>query len=95
VFAVIHGTVRTAADHGGVLPGVVRARVLELCAERGLAATHEPITRSQLARAEEVFATSTLRGVVPVTQLDGERRPAGELTAQLAADYRERMRARR
>jgi branched-chain amino acid aminotransferase len=68
----------------GVLPGLTRARVLEACAGLAIVATEARLTLEELRGANEIFVTSALRGVVPVTRLDGEPRPAGPVTAQIA-----------
>ena len=68
----------------GILPGVTRARVLAWCRAHGVAAVEESITRDALAAADELFATSAVRGVVAITQLDGSPRPWGPITSQIA-----------
>jgi branched-chain amino acid aminotransferase len=65
VFCVIGDEVVTAPATG-LLPGVARAVVMELC----------PVVEGTLAEdvwraAEEMFATSAVRGVVPITACDG------------------------
>jgi branched-chain amino acid aminotransferase len=68
----------------GILPGVTRARVLALCSANGVVAGEETITLGALAAADELFATSAVRGVVPITRLDGSPRPRGAITSQIA-----------
>ncbi|MGH7615216.1 MAG: aminotransferase class IV [Gemmatimonadales bacterium] len=65
----------------GVLPGIGRARVLDL----------EPTvererTPAQLAR-HSVFASNAVRGVVPVTRLEGAALPDNPRTARLAERF--------
>lgn len=55
----------------GCLPGTMRRRVLEFCAETGIAAREVSLTALDLAQAEQVFITSAIRGVVPVSAIDG------------------------
>jgi branched-chain amino acid aminotransferase len=66
----------------GALPGIVRRRILELGA-----GVEADLTVDELRAADEIFITSSLRGVVAVTSLDGEPRDAGPTTAKLAAAY--------
>lgn len=66
----------------GILPGITRARVLAWCGEL---ATQDTISREALYTADELFATSAVRGVVPITLLDGQARPIGQLTRRIAA----------
>jgi branched-subunit amino acid aminotransferase/4-amino-4-deoxychorismate lyase len=49
------------------------------------------LTLRELRSAEEVFVTSSLRGVVPVTRLDATPRPRGPLTDRLARAYEAAM----
>jgi len=92
VFAVIKGTVVTPPTGRGVLPGIVRARVLELCAREGITATVRDLTLRELRHADELFVTSSLRGVVPVTVLDKTLRSTGPITPRLAHAYNAAMR---
>lgn len=69
VFAVLDGRLRT--PDAGVLEGITRRTILELAAEAGIATTVAPLPATALARADELFATSTAGGVMPITSLDG------------------------
>jgi para-aminobenzoate synthetase / 4-amino-4-deoxychorismate lyase len=91
LFAVRGGKLLTPPLDGRILPGVARARVIELAAELGIEVAAEAIRLSELRGYEEVFLTGSVRGVEPVKALDGEDLPAdGEITAKLAAALRER-----
>jgi branched-subunit amino acid aminotransferase/4-amino-4-deoxychorismate lyase len=87
LFAVIDGAVVTAPLTGGVLPGITRGHVLAICARLAIPARELAISRESFAAADELFATSALRGVVPITRLDGAVRAAGPVTARIAAAY--------
>lgn len=93
LFAVTGGTVVTPPADRGVLPGIVRARVLAICARAGIAASERGLTLHELRGAREVFATSSLRGVVPVTRIDFVPFARGAITEQIAAAYAAAMRA--
>jgi branched-chain amino acid aminotransferase len=69
VFAVKNGRLTTSA--AGVLQGITRRTVFDLCAETGLAAIAADVTVSALKQADEVFITSTAGGIMPVTRVDG------------------------
>jgi branched-chain amino acid aminotransferase len=92
LFAVSAGTVTTPPVDTGALPGVVRARVLALCAKARIATVVRPLSLGDVRGADELFVTSALRGVVAVTRLDGEVRPTGPITARLAGAYVDAMR---
>ncbi|MEM6304704.1 MAG: aminotransferase class IV [Pseudomonadota bacterium] len=68
VFAVKDGRVLTPDT--GVLPGITRRTVMEICAEQGIPASAGPLTPEALKTADEVFATSTAGGVMPITRID-------------------------
>lgn len=94
VFAVLGGTVVTPPTDRGALPGVVRARLLALCASAGIASRVRDLTVRDLRGADELFVTSSLRGVVPVVRLDDTAFTAGRVTSILSAAYVAAMRAR-
>jgi branched-chain amino acid aminotransferase len=73
IFAVKDGELFTPPD--GALEGITRRTVLELAEEQGIAIRVEPLAAAWLPSADEVFATSTAGGVMPMTTLDG--RPVG------------------
>ena len=70
IFVVRDGRVITP-DRGS-LHGITRKSVLELCAELGIAAAVEPVSRSALAEADEVFLATTAGGVMPASRI-GQR----------------------
>jgi branched-subunit amino acid aminotransferase/4-amino-4-deoxychorismate lyase len=82
-----HRRLYTPSIREGLLPGVVRARVIEAAKTRGIPVHDGPLRVPRLVRADHVFVTSSLRGLCPVTHLDG--RPLGrasgyEVVARLA-----------
>jgi branched-chain amino acid aminotransferase len=91
VFIVDAGAVITPAVDTGALPGIVRERVLELCAEDGIPTRVREVSLGELRSADEIFITSSLRGVMAVTRLDGVPQRPGPITAQIASAYVTRM----
>jgi branched-chain amino acid aminotransferase len=93
VFAVNGGQVRTPALSVGILAGVTRSKVLELCARAAIPAVEvDAMTPDELRGADEVFLTSAARGVLPVTRVDGKPVGAGvpgPVTRRLRALYLE------
>jgi len=94
LFFVEDGVVVTPSLSSGCLPGITREIVLELCAELGIKASEEDVPKERFLAAEEVFITSSIRGVQAVGEIDGRRlsRVSGEVTAQLVEAYRELIR---
>ena len=87
IFLVRAGVVVTPPVELGILPGVTRARVLAACRTLGIAAEERRVSLDELRAADELFVTSAVRGVVPVTQLDGAERATGPITTRLVAGY--------
>ncbi len=76
LFLVVDGGLLTPDLPSGVLPGVVRATVLEQVAtDTGIPTLERSVQPEELWRAQEVFLTSSLLAVMPLCQLDG--RPVG------------------
>ncbi len=91
VFVVRDGVIRTPPAGTPVLPGVVRAFILEAAARAGREAQESPLTIHDLLDADEVFLTNSVMEVMPVCRV--ERKPIGEekpgpVTAWAAEQYR-------
>lgn len=72
VFAVGEdGVLRTPPLDGRILPGIARARAIELARAAGIELREERLTVRQLHAARELFATGSVRGIEPVRSLDG------------------------
>jgi len=96
VFAVIAGTVVTPPlkSDPPVLPGVTRAKALELAVATGMRVAERPIRMEELKGASEVWLTSTRRLVSAVTEIDGKRvgeGSAGPVTCQLFERLKQRL----
>lgn len=70
VFAVRGGRLTTPALMTGILAGITRQRVIELARAAGLEAGEGDLFPDDLRAADEVFITSSIRGVMPVTRVD-------------------------
>ena len=76
LFLVSAGAVRTPSLAVGILDGITRATVLDLCAQDRIPALEADfMAPDELRAADEAFLTSAGRGVLPVTSVDG--RPIG------------------
>jgi len=88
VFTVNGRTIATP-DHG-ILEGVTRKSVIEIARELGIAVEERPVSAEEMLVAEEVFATSTAGGIMPITRVNGTligNGPMGSLTGQLIDAY--------
>lgn len=79
VFMVKDGSLRT--PEFGVLPGITRRTVFDLCAEIGISVVAANVTPADLKGADEVFITSTAGGIMPVTRVDGAPVAKGQVGA--------------
>jgi branched-chain amino acid aminotransferase len=70
IFIVNSGEVRTPGLDVGILDGITRAKVFELCHVNGIPLREVKIQPDELRGAEEAFITSATRGVLPVTRVD-------------------------
>src|SRR4029079_2903775 len=70
VFAVRAGVLTTPTLTTGILAGITRQRVIELARAAGLDGGEGDLYPDHLRNADEVFITSSIRGVMPVTRVD-------------------------
>lgn len=71
VFMVRGDAVITPDLGSGVLPGITRQTVLDLARAQGMSVVERAVEVAELRAADEVFFTSSVRGIMPVTTLDG------------------------
>jgi branched-chain amino acid aminotransferase len=88
VFAVARGTLRTPPLAAGILEGVTRGVVLRLARQAGVPVEEVPLRPEDLEGADEVFITSTVREIVPVTRLDARAVGSGRPGATTRALHR-------
>ncbi len=75
VFVVVDGVVRTPPLDSGCLAGISRELVLEWCAADGVEVREEGLPLEVLTEADEVFLTSSVKDVFPVSAVDGRALP--------------------
>ena len=91
------GAVFTPPLHSGILAGVTRKLIFDCCKQIGMRCEERDITRQQLLRAPEVFLSSTLKHVYPITKIDDQpigKGQAGTTTLKLAEAFRNFARRR-
>jgi branched-chain amino acid aminotransferase len=76
----------------GLLEGITRKKVMELLRADKIGLAEQPLWPIDLQRADEAFLTSSVRGVLPITRVDGQ--PLGDgkvgpITRRLLALYAE------
>jgi branched-chain amino acid aminotransferase len=91
LFWIYQDCVCTVPTGRGVLPGITRAVVLEICQSLGLETNKRIIKPEQLRNAEGVFVTQSALGVVPVAAFDGLPVAPSPLVDQIASAYNEML----
>lgn len=80
--------------HGPLLPGVMRAVVLQYARQTGFDAVECRLNLDRILKADEAFLTSSLRGMRPIARLfDRELPSPGCVTRQLWSDISRRLKA--
>jgi len=87
LFWIERGTVCTPPLSSGILPGVTRAVILEICLTLKIKTREASVTLPKLKRMDGVFLSMTSRGVVGVLSLDGERLKQSPLVERIAMAY--------
>jgi branched-chain amino acid aminotransferase len=92
VFLVKDDAVRTPPISCGAFPGITRGVVIELLEDMGIPLGEDPVTPGELAKADEVFLTSSVREIAPVDTVDGRSLKApGPVTTALMGAYAARV----
>lgn len=90
VFIVRGRRLLTPPIEAGILQGITRDLVLDLARRASIETAEETLRPEDLRAADEMFITSTLKGILPVKRCDGwpvrEGRP-GPMTLRLMAMY--------
>lgn len=90
VFIAKDGKLSTPAF--GVLPGITRQTVFDICAMLGVPFSAQDIPPTTLIAADEVFITSTAGGIMPVSSVNKitiRNGTPGPLTTRIKENYRQ------
>jgi branched-chain amino acid aminotransferase len=97
IFIVRNGQVQTPQTNDGILEGVTRRVMLELCQSLQIPAIEKTLQRHDLYIADECFLTGTGAEVVAVTRIDGRTIGTGQpgpITRTLLEAFHRRVRER-
>ena len=75
-FVIKGGRLQTPPLSVGLLEGITRRTVIELCRGSGLSVDEVPLWPIDLRSADEALLTSSVRGLLPVVRVDGQ--PIGD-----------------
>jgi len=96
VFFVAEGRLITPDRSSGLLPGITRAKVLELGRQAGIGIEERRVYPEELMGITEMFMTSSLLEIMPVMMLDqriiNDGHP-GEITQLLQTEYKKLIRS--
>lgn len=90
VFVVRGDALITPALEIGLLAGITRQRIIELARDAGITVIEGALTPEEVCDADEVFLTSSIRGVLPAARVDGvalRGGAPGPVTRQLMSLY--------
>ena len=91
LFWVYQERICTVPTGRGVLPGITRAVVLEICQSLGFETNKRVVKPDMLRNAEGIFITTSAFGIVPVVSFDGEPVAPSPLVDQIANTYNEML----
>jgi aminodeoxychorismate lyase len=91
IFWVYQDKICTVPTGRGVLPGITRAVVLEICQSLGLETNKRIIKPEQLRNAEGIFVTQSALGIVPVASFDGLPVAPSPLVDQIGTAYNDML----
>ena len=81
VFLVKGGEVRTPALNGTFLPGITRARVIDLLHKNQIIVRETCLSAADFYHADEIFTTENLNKILPVLRFDDRHLAMGPVTA--------------
>jgi branched-chain amino acid aminotransferase len=92
-FFIVNGRrVTTPPLSVGLLEGITRKKVMEILRAEKIGLAEQPLWPIDLQRADEAFLTSSVRGVLPITRVDGHplgNGKVGPITTRVLALYAE------
>ena len=93
LFWIANGAVCTPPLESGILAGVTRSIVLELCASLGIPVREIAIKPEALRRADGLFLSLSTLGIVEVISLDDHNLECSPVTEQIRVGYDRLVRA--
>jgi branched-subunit amino acid aminotransferase/4-amino-4-deoxychorismate lyase len=83
LFLVKSGKLLTPSLESGCLPGIVREVVIGLAAKLAIPCEERELAAGEIQTADEIFLTSSIRGVMGVSRFEDRSLPPGRLTGIL------------
>lgn len=73
LFWIANGTLFTPPVNGSILPGIARAKVLQIARAHNMPVQESESPVAALQGAQSVFLTNSARGIIPVALLENEK----------------------
>lgn len=90
IFFVESGVVVTPEK--GILPGITRQTILDICREKGIKTAIRDVTLDDLEHVSECFLTGSVKEVMTVCKInDREIKPHGPITIELTKAYKDKI----
>jgi len=95
IYVAREGRIETPPGYVGILEGITRQAIIDIARSEGIQASERMLTPYDIYTSDEVFATSTLKGVVSIVEVDsrtiGEGKP-GPIADRMRAIYDQMLR---
>ncbi len=91
IFVIRDGKVFTPPSESGILEGITRRFVIDLCTDMGIPCTMKNMRTEEIMSSDEVFLTGSAAEIIAVTQIDDLRLGhgvEGPITKRLRAAFR-------
>lgn len=98
IFYIKRGILVTPPLDIGILDGITRRKVIEIASQLGIPIREVRFPKERFYEADEAFLTSSVREVMPITQVDEHKigsASAGPLTRKLMEAYQATIRSRK
>lgn len=89
IWLVKDGIIKTPPETSGLLKGITREKVLEICKDNHYPLAVTELMPEDILEADEVFITSSTKGIMPIYQVnDVEYSMDRPIITKLSADYK-------
>ncbi|MTI81590.1 MAG: 4-amino-4-deoxychorismate lyase [Firmicutes bacterium] len=79
IFFVKNNKLFTPSSECGILPGIIRGKVIEISKKLGVSIEIGHYVREELLNADEIFITNSLLDIMPVSQIETKNLDIGKL----------------
>lgn len=97
IFFVKKGVIFTPSLECGLLAGVTRKAIIDICRQIGIKIKEGKFKREELLSSDEIFLTSSLMEVMPVCEIEGNSLDVSKftLTFKILKKYRQEIQVQR